>query len=189
MKVLLKEDVDSLGYAGDVFKVADGYARNFLLPRQLAEKATPVAMKKAEVWRSKAQARREQLKAENDALSERINAVTLDFTAKAGETGKLYGSITTATLAEALNENVGIEIDRRKIISDPLRQLGEYDVTIRLGADHEPTFKVFVRDEDGNLGPVEVDEEVVEEAGVSDDESPDYIAEYAEDIAEDYLDV
>lgn len=189
MKVLLREDVDNLGYAGDIHKVADGYARNFLFPRKLAEHATPLALRQAEVWRTKAQARREQLKAENDALSERINAVVLDFTANAGETGKLYGSITTAALTEALNESVGIEIDRRKIIHDPLRQLGEYEIPVRLGADHEPVFKVFVRDEEGNLGPVEVVEEVIEEAGVADDESADYIGEYADDIAEDYLDV
>lgn len=189
MKVLLKEDVDKLGYAGDVHKVSAGFARNYLIPRNLAERATPSALKQAEVWRTKAEARRAQLKAEYDALSQQVVGVTLDFVAKAGDTGKLYGSITTANLAESLGEQLGIEVDRRKIQSEPIRQLGEHDVVLRLDADHEPAFKVIVKDEDGRMGPIET---LLEETPNTDEEeSPSfaqdeaaYRAEEAESLAD-----
>jgi large subunit ribosomal protein L9 len=147
MKVLLKEDVDNLGYAGEVHTVADGYGRNFLLPKGLAVKATPDVMKQAEAWRKRAEARRAELRAEHDLLSEKIRAVTLTFTARAGDTGKLYGSITTAQIAQKLNEVLGTEIDRHKVGGEPLRQLGEHQVPVRLSADHHPEFLVVVQAE------------------------------------------
>lgn len=151
MKVLLKEDVYNLGYAGEVHMVADGYGRNFLLPKGLAVKATPEVMKQAEVWRRQADARREELRAEYDALSERIRAVTLTFTARAGDTGKLYGSITTSQIADDLNETLGTDIDRRKVGTDQIRQLGEHMVVVRLDADHQPEFTVIVNPEGGSV--------------------------------------
>jgi large subunit ribosomal protein L9 len=144
MKVLLKEDVDNLGYAGEVHTVADGFGRNFLLPKGLAVKATPEVMKKAESWRKQADNRRAELRAEHDLLSEKISAVTLTFTSRAGDTGKLYGSITTAHIADRLNEELGTDIDRRKIGNEPLRHLGEHQVVVRLSADHHPSFTVLV---------------------------------------------
>ena len=96
MKVLLKEDVDNLGLAGEVHEVAPGYGRNYLIPQGFAVKATSGAMSQADVWRKKAEARRAQIRAEHEALAAQIEAVTLMFTARAGETGKLYGSITTS---------------------------------------------------------------------------------------------
>ena len=144
MKVLLKEDVDNLGYAGEVHPVADGYGRNFLLPKGLAVKATPDVMKQAEAWRRRAEAHRAELRAEHDILSDKIRAVTLTFTARAGDTGKLYGSITTAQIADKLNEALGTEIDRRKVGGEPLRQLGEHHVPVRLSSDHHPEFLVIV---------------------------------------------
>ncbi len=125
MKVLLKEDVDNLGYAGEVFKVADGYGRNYLIPKGMAVLASPSVMKQAEVWRKKAEARRAELRAEHEALSVKIEETTLTFTARAGDTGKLYGSITTAQITDALNEKLGTDIDRRKVGIEPLRQLGQ----------------------------------------------------------------
>src|SRR5690606_3541238 len=113
MKVLLKEDVDNLGYAGEVHTVADGYGRNFLLPKGLAVRATPDVMRQAEAWRKRAEGRRAELRAEYDVLSERIRAVSLSFTARAGDNGKLYGSITTRQIADKLNEALGTAIDRR----------------------------------------------------------------------------
>ncbi|MBP6789300.1 MAG: 50S ribosomal protein L9 [Candidatus Promineofilum sp.] len=149
MKVLLREDVDNLGYAGEVHTVANGFGRNFLLPKGLAVKATPDVMKQAEAWRKRAEARRAELRAEHDLLAEKIRAVTLTFTARAGDSGKLYGSITTAQIADKLNEKLGTEIDRRKVGGEPLRQLGDHHIAVRLSGDHHPEFLVVVQPEGG----------------------------------------
>ncbi len=149
MKVLLKKDVDTLGYAGEVFTVADGYGRNFLLPQGLAVKATPNEMKKAEAWRKQAETRREEMRAEHEKLSERIVEVTLTFEARAGDSGKLYGSITTSQIADDLNELLGTEIDRRKVGNEPLRQLGAHKVVVRLSGEHQPELTVVVNPEGG----------------------------------------
>ncbi len=156
MKVLLKEDVDNLGFAGEVHKVAAGYGRNYLLPKGLAVKASPNVMKQAVVWRRKAETRREEIRAEFEALSQKIQEVTLNFTAKAGNTGKLYGSITTSQIADTLNETLGTEIDRRKVGVDPLRQLGEHAVPVRLSGDFQPELTVVIASEDA---PEEADAE------------------------------
>jgi large subunit ribosomal protein L9 len=144
MKVLLKEDVDNLGYAGEVHTVADGFGRNFLLPKGLAVKATSDVMKQAEAWRTRAETRRAELRAEYDILADRVRAVTVTFTARAGENGKLFGSITTHQLADRLNEELGTEIDRRKVGTEALRQVGEHYVPVRLSADHHPEFLVTI---------------------------------------------
>ena len=149
MKVLLKEDVDHLGYAGDVKKVAAGYGRNYLLPRGLAVMATATAMKQAEAWRTRATARREELRAEYAALSERISAVSLEFTTRAGSNGRLYGSITPTQLAEALNEELGTDLDRRKLELEPLRELGTFNVAVRLDREYQPEFSVLIKSTDG----------------------------------------
>lgn len=175
MKVLLKEDVDNLGYAGEVHKVAPGFARNFLIPQGMAIKADPGAMKQADVWRTRADARRAELKAEFEALSAKIQAVKLTFKARAGETGKLFGSITTAQMADDLNETLGTDIDRRKVGIEPLRQLGEHVVIVRLSAEFQPEFTVLIENEDETVAAaaaeavepvVEVEEtaEIAEEA-------------------------
>lgn len=185
MKVLLKEDVENVGYAGEVHKVSAGFGRNYLLPNGMAVIASPGMMKQAEVWRKKAEARRAELRAEFEALARSIEAVRLTFTARAGENGKLYGSITTAQIADALNEELGTEIDRRKVGVEPLRQLGEHDVVVRLSGEFHPTFTVAIESEDGTVfvaqEPVtmeEVDveeeaEEVVEEEIADEEETAD----------------
>lgn len=147
MKVLLKKDVDNLGYAGEVCLVSDGYGRNYLIPRGLAEVATPAALKQASAWRERAKARQEALRAEYEALSSRIAAASLTFTAKAGDSGKLYGSITTAEIADALSEKLGVEIDRRKVEGAGLRQLGEHMVKIRLDRTFQPEVTVVIEEE------------------------------------------
>lgn len=147
MKVLLKEDVEHLGYAGEIHKVADGYGRNYLLPRGHAVMATQGAMRQAEAWADRAAARRAQIKAEYDRLSAAIAGAVLEFEARAGSTGRLYGSITTQQVAEKLASQVGIETDRRYIQSDALRELGEHSLTYRLDATHEPAFTVNIRPE------------------------------------------
>ncbi len=164
MKVLLLEDVDNLGLAGSVVTVADGYGRNYLIPRGLAKVATPGALKQADQIRKTGERKRARLLADAQALAQRIEGLTLTFQARAGETGKLYGSITTADLAEALERELGQKIDRRKIISDPLRQVGEHTVQIRLMTDVSPTLKVIINPEGGEAEEQPQDEAAPAEA-------------------------
>jgi large subunit ribosomal protein L9 len=159
MKVLLKQDIENIGFAGEVHKVSDGYGRNYLLPQGLAVVASPGMMKQAVVWRKKAEARREEMRAEFEALSKKIEDVTLTFTARAGETGKLYGSVTTTQIADDLNERLGTDIDRRKVGIEPLRQLGEHKVVVRLSGDFQPELTVIIENEAGETEPaIEVSE-------------------------------
>ncbi len=147
MKVLLLKDVYKLGHAGEVKKVADGYGRNYLIPRSLAVLATKGALAKAETLRAAAAQRREQLNTELGGLAEKINGLTLRFSAKAGETGKLYGSITTQMIAEAIEKEIGEKVDRRNVGHQPLRELGAFKVAVRLTADLAPAVTVLVHRE------------------------------------------
>ena len=157
MKVLLKEDIETLGYAGEVHNVAPGYGRNYLIPKGLAVQATPSALKQAEIWRRKAEARRAELRAEYEALSARVAEVTLTFQARASESGRLYGSVTMNQIADALNEKLGTEIDRRKVTGDPLRQLGTHKIPVRLSGEFHPEVTVVIASEEGED---EVEEQV-----------------------------
>ena len=147
MKVLLMQDVYKLGHAGDVKKVADGYGRNFLLPQGLAVLATPGALKSIERIRVKASATRELLNTELKGVAEKIQGMVLTYTTKAGETGKLYGSITTAEIAEDITKQIGANIDRRQIESQPIRTVGEHKARIRLTIDLVPEVKIIVQRE------------------------------------------
>ena len=147
MKVLLLEDVDKLGLAGKVVTVSDGYGRNYLIPRGLAKVADKGALEQAEHIRKAGERKRARLLADAQTLAQHVDGLTLTFRARAGEKGKLYGSITTADLAEALGRELGQEFDRRKIISDPLRQVGEHAVQIRLMSDMTATHKVIIEAE------------------------------------------
>lgn len=162
MKVLLKEDVDNLGYAGEVHDVANGYGRNYLIPRGLAVKATPGVLKQARAWRERAEARRAERRARYEELTEKINDMHLIFRAKAGESGRLYGSVTMMDVADRLNEELGTEIDRRKFDSDSLRELGEHRVPIHLDRDFHPQLLVFVHPEEAETE--EADEAAAEAA-------------------------
>jgi len=144
MKVLLLKDVYKLGRAGDVKRVADGYGRNYLLPQGMGVLATADALKMAERIREKANVQRAIVNQEMDAVSKQIADMTLYFPAKASETGKLYGSVTTQMVAEAIKAKSGVEVARRQIDSQPLRMLGEYKVHIRLTVDLIPTINVIV---------------------------------------------
>lgn len=171
MKVLLKQDIENIGLAGEVHKVADGYGRNYLLPQGMAVVASPGMMKQADVWRKKAEARRAEMQAEYEALSTKIEDVRLTFTARAGETGKLYGSVTTTQIADDLNELLGTDIDRRKVGIEPLRQLGEHKVVVRLSGDFQPELTVVIENEDGEIEPAIEIPEAVEVVEIVEDEA------------------
>lgn len=147
MKVMLIKDVYKLGRAGDVKKVADGYGRNFLIPQGLAVLATAGALKQIERIKSQAEIRRASLNDELKGVSDQINGVALDFIVKAGETGKLYGSITTQDVATALTEKVRFEVKRQQVDMQPIREIGEFTAHIRLTMDLVPEIKINVHRE------------------------------------------
>jgi large subunit ribosomal protein L9 len=144
MDILLLEDVYNLGRAGEIKKVAKGFGRNFLIPQGLAVPASTAALQQAERITEEANQRREVLNSEMAAVAEQIAGIQLLFPARAGETGKLYGSITTQAIADQINEKLGMEIDKRQIDSQPLRLLGMHAVAIRLTIDLIPEFSVVV---------------------------------------------
>ena len=147
MKVLLIKDVYKLGRAGDVKKVADGYGRNFLIPQGLAVLATAGAMKQIEKIKAQAEIRRNTQNEELKGVSDLIKEVTLIFPAKAGETGKLYGSITTQDIATALTEKIRYEVKRQQVDTQPIRSLGEFTAHVRLTMDLVPELKIIVHRE------------------------------------------
>jgi large subunit ribosomal protein L9 len=145
IKVLLMEDVPELGLAGDIFTVAGGYARNYLMPRGMAILATKGAIKQAEDIRQAGIRRRAKMRESAEAQAQIIENVKLLFEANAGENGRLYGSVTASDIAEKLGEAVGFEIDRRKIaLGSSLRDLGVYDLELRLMPEVSAMFKVAV---------------------------------------------
>jgi large subunit ribosomal protein L9 len=144
MKVLLIKDVYKLGRAGDVKKVADGYGRNFLLTQGMAVLATPGAMKTSERIRQKATERRTILNDEMSVVAEALKKVQISFGARAGETGKLYGSITSQDVVDAIQKKSGYVVKRQQLDMQPLRTLGEHNVRIRLTMDLIPEIKVTV---------------------------------------------
>jgi large subunit ribosomal protein L9 len=149
MEVLLLKNVDQLGKAGDVKRVADGYARNFLFPRQLAVVATPGAIRQAKLHREAEAARQAKALSDAQALAQRLDGLTVTFQARAGETDRLYGSITNVNIAEALEKQIGEEVDRRKIdLEEPLKELGTHAVTIRLAPGAEAKVTVAIEREE-----------------------------------------
>lgn len=148
MKVLLTQDVFNLGHAGDVKTVADGYGRNFLLPRGMAVLATPAALKRAERLKLAATEKRAREKSDIDALAQVIGGSTFTLVARAGEKGKLFGSITAAQIADQIAKKLGSEFDKRKVaLREPIREVGTYTVPVRLSADVSPTVTVVVQPE------------------------------------------
>jgi large subunit ribosomal protein L9 len=161
MKVLLIKDVYKLGHAGDVKRVADGYGRNYLIPQGLAILATPGALRQSEGIRSKADEKRAVLNKEMGSVAEILSKLSLSFSAKAGETGKLYGSITPQMIIEAVKEKSGIELNRRQLDFQPIRELGTHRVSIRLTVDLVPHIDVIVYREGETPGSE--GEEILEE--------------------------
>ena len=147
MKVMLIKDVYKLGRAGDIKKVADGYGRNFLIPQGLAVLATSGAIKQVEKIRSQAEIRRTEQNSELKGLADQIKGVVVTFGAKAGETGKLYGSITTQDVATAISEQTRFEVKKQQIDMQPIRNLGEFTAHVRLTMDLVPDVKIIVHRE------------------------------------------
>lgn len=148
MELLLREDVEHLGMRGELVKVRPGYGRNFLLPRGLAVQATAANVKaitkQREAFLKKAAA--DKTSAEGQAAL--LQSLTLEFARKVGEHGVLYGSVTSMDLAEAISAN-GYEIDRRKIqLSDPIKEVGEFEVPVKLHREVTATLKVVVKKEE-----------------------------------------
>jgi large subunit ribosomal protein L9 len=148
MKVILTSDVYKHGVVGEVVEVADGFARNYLIPQGLAIKATPGTLKQAETLRAQAKVRRANLEQEFGKVAAKIEEMTLYFPVKAGERGKLYGSVTPADIIAQLNKQLGLEIDRRRVGEKPLRELGEHYVAVRLSASLAPRVRVIIHRED-----------------------------------------
>ena len=149
MKVVLREDVKGLGAAGDVKDVADGYARNFLIPRRLATPATPGALKTVDQQRAANAKRQAQLEAEARALAARLESTTLTLKARVGSQERLYGSITAADIAGALGQELGSPFDRRKLVlEEPIRELGTHTVPVHLARDVTASLTVQVEAEE-----------------------------------------
>ena len=167
MKVMLLKDVHRLGQAGEVKKVADGYGRNYLIPQGLAVLATPGVLKQADRIRENASRERARLNQEFSAVAEQLTGLELTFAVKAGETGRLYGSVTTSMIAEAIETTTGVKIEHRQIDSRPIKMLGVYSVTVRLTLDLVPEVSVIVHRE-GELPETvyALEEEAIVEAEV-----------------------
>lgn len=145
MEVILKEDVDHLGQRGDVVKVADGFGRNYLLPRKLAMQATAANKAVIEQMKQSAIRRSAKEKAEAEGLVAQYDALTLEFTRKVGENEQLFGSVTSSDIAHEL-EAKGFTTDRRKIqLDEPLRQIGEFLVTVKLHREVSAHVKVVIQ--------------------------------------------
>ncbi len=144
MEVILKEDVDHLGQRGDLVKVADGYGRNYLLPRKLALQATAANKAVIEQMKQSAVRRSAREKAEAEQLVARYDALELAFTRKVGENEQLFGSVTSSDIAQAL-ETHGMTTDRRKIqLEEPLRHLGEFHVPVKLHREVTAHIKIVI---------------------------------------------
>ena len=144
MEVILRQAVENLGKPGDVVKVTNGYARNFLLPRGIAFEATPGKLKRIAQEKDRLEAAENERKAAAQKLAEKLEQVSLTFSARVGEEGKLFGSVTTADIAQQL-ESQGFDIEKRQIdLHEPLKALGVFRVPVRLHAEVKPEIKVWV---------------------------------------------
>lgn len=174
MKVILLRDIYKHGVAGEIVDVADGFARNYLIPRGMAKQATRSAIKSHEQLMKQVEARRASYEKMLNELAYKINGTELIFERRAASTGTLFGSVTTQEIADALNDKTGVDINRRRISQQPLRELGEYDVPVRLGSEISPVLHIvivregelaeFLKERAAKASAEAVSEEVVAEA-------------------------
>ncbi|MFP4167604.1 MAG: 50S ribosomal protein L9 [Desulfonatronovibrionaceae bacterium] len=144
MRLILREDIDSLGRLGDEVDVKPGYGRNYLLPQGKAMLATEANLRAFETERRKLQKKMDAIRFAAEELAEKINSAEVVIPVRVGENDKLYGSVTSAHIADALEEK-GIDIDKRKIVlEDPIRALGEYELEIKLHPDVKATLRIQV---------------------------------------------
>jgi large subunit ribosomal protein L9 len=144
MKVILREDVETLGKAGDVIKVADGYGRNYLIPKRLAVQADVRNLRALEHERRVIDVRAKKVRKGAEELGEKLASLSLTIPAKAGEEGKLFGAVTSRDIAEAL-ERAGVPVDRKSVLlSEPIKQIGDYKVKVKAGTDVIPEVPVSV---------------------------------------------
>jgi large subunit ribosomal protein L9 len=145
MRVILQQSVEKLGVPGDIVDVADGYARNYLMPRGMAVKATKGGEKHVNSLKRAHTVRVNQVKAESEQVASRLIAAPITVEAHAGEEGKLFGSVTAGDIAEAINTQAGIRIDRHDVhLDEPIRSVGSHEVTIHLYAEVDPVISVEV---------------------------------------------
>jgi large subunit ribosomal protein L9 len=177
MKVILRQDVDNVGLRGEVVDVARGYARNFLLPRKLAEAATPARV--AEVEKVAARRARHEAQSFEQAqeISQRVGQLELRFDVKAGETGVLFGSVTPTDIADTLWQRHKVRVDRRKIeLAEPIKRIGRYDIPVELFQDVTVQVRTLVIPEGGELPPEEelpAPDEEAESAAAETTEEPE----------------
>ena len=164
MKVVLREDVEKLGLRGEVVDVARGYARNFLLPRKLAEPATPSRVKELEKVNARRSLNEAQSFEQAQEIAQRLGQAEIRFDVKAGDTGVLFGSVTQTQLADAIWDKLKVRVDRRKIgMDESLKRIGRYQIPIELFADVTVETRVLVVPEGGELPPEE-ELQAIEEA-------------------------
>jgi large subunit ribosomal protein L9 len=166
MQVILKKDVQNLGEAGDIVSVKDGYARNFLLPQNSAEIATKGALENREKNIARIKAKQEKLNAEAQEKAQKLEAFgKLELSAKAGESGKLFGTITTKKLAEEISSKAGVEVDRKSItLSSQINKVGDYKMIIKLTSKVKCELAVSVSASEIVKESLEVEEESTEES-------------------------
>ncbi len=144
MKVILREDIENLGRAGDIVKVADGYGRNYLIPKRLAVKADLRNVRALEHDRRVIEARAKKTRKSAEELGSKLAALSLTIPAKAGEEGKLFGAVTSRDIAEAL-DRAGVTVDRKLVLlAEPIKQIGEYRVKVKAGTEIVPEISVSV---------------------------------------------
>jgi large subunit ribosomal protein L9 len=145
VKIVLRDDVENLGRKGDVVDVADGYARNFLVPRGLAMKATKGVVAQAEAMRRNRAAKEARDVEAAQQQAAQLEGARIEITARAGEGGKLFGSVTASDVADAIQAQRGIEVDRRRVgLDEPVKELSEVDVAVKLHTDVEVTVTIVV---------------------------------------------
>ncbi len=148
MQVILLQDLYKHGVAGQVVKVADGFARNYLIPRKMAVQATSSALKQTEAIRQNVEARQAQYNNMLNELAHQIDGRELIFGRRAASTGKLFGSVTTQEIADELDKQTGVDINRRRISQQSLREVGTHQVPVRLGTEIAPMLKITIVPED-----------------------------------------
>jgi large subunit ribosomal protein L9 len=175
MKVILLEDVDTLGKLGDTVNVKDGYARNYLIPHNLALQATTRNLKVHANKLRDIERKKDKIMDDARSLADKVAGVSLTFTRKTGEKGRLFGSVTNMDIAEALAEK-GLAVDRKDIhLPEPIKSLGEFDVQIKLHHDVNPQIKITVLPEEG-----EIPEEALQEEPAKEE-----VSEAAPEVAEE----